>query len=293
MQLLIIWCVTFICLSRENKVSSCDVTTKVRRREIKRVSPGQNLTVKCPVQHCGKSFNVGWFKFSATLANWEAIPDTENIKITQKYDKENVISYLSFEQVSINDDGLYQCTAGHGNEVVSHSINISVSESNKGVENPDDDAVGSGSIDDDLSSLSILLICVTITLLIAAAIVLVLMCFHGCKRTWTRNYKNQEQEISTHMIPELPKTIALSSPSLRTPTSVLNDIYSSNKPERSTSPGLALTGNQQTVTYSTVKTEAPKSEVYAVINPLQRGTTVRNYTCKNDTKTNYAVINVT
>ncbi|XP_054887929.1 B- and T-lymphocyte attenuator-like [Poeciliopsis prolifica] len=218
-------------------VSSCDVTTKVPRGETKRVSTGQNLKVKCPVQHCGKSFNVGWSKFSATLANWEAIPDTENIKITQKYDKENVISYLSFEQVSINDDGLYQCTAGHNNEVVGHSINISVSEPNKGVENPDDDA---DSIDDGRSSLFIFLICVIIIFLIAAAIVWVPMCFHGWKQTWTCNNKNKAK-ISTHKTPE---SRAPSSPSLKTQISVLNDIYSSCKPgTTSPSPALTLTGN--------------------------------------------------
>ncbi|XP_032422765.1 uncharacterized protein LOC116722684 [Xiphophorus hellerii] len=292
MQLLIIWCAMFICLFRESKVSSCDVMAEVRRGETKRVSPGQNLTVECPIKHCGESVIVRWFKFSKTLKNWEAIPVMENIKITQKYDKENLISYLSLDQVSINDDGLYQCALGHSNEIVSHSINISVSELNKGVENADNNA---DSIDDDRTSLSIFLICVTIIFVIAAAIVLILVCFHGWKRTWIRNNQIQEQEISTHMIPGLPKMSAPASPRLRTQFSVLNDIYSSSKPERTTSssPALALTGNQLNVTYTTVKTEAPNVEMYAVINPLQRGATVRNYTCKPDAKTNYAVINVT
>ncbi|XP_016520630.1 uncharacterized protein LOC103129492 isoform X3 [Poecilia formosa] len=270
---------------------------EVLRGEAKRVSPGENLTVKCPVKHCGELFGVIWFKFSNTLETWENISDSENIRITQKDDKENLTSYLSFEQVSINDSGLYRCALGHSNEFTSHHINISVSELNKGVENPDDvdDEVGSDSVGDDRSWLSVFLICIAVIFLIAAAIVFVLLCFQGWKRTWTHNNTNQEQEISTHMIPELPKASAPSPPGLRTQFSVLNDIYSTRQPERtaSASPALALTGSQLAVTYTTVKTEAPNSEVYAVINPLQRGTTVRNYTCKQDTKTNYAVINVT
>ncbi|XP_016520629.1 B- and T-lymphocyte attenuator-like isoform X2 [Poecilia formosa] len=281
--------------SFEITVSSCEVMAKVRRGATKRVSPGQSLTVECPVKHCGESFNVIWSKFSNTK-NWENISDTENIRITQKNGKENLISYLSFEQVSIDDDGLYKCALGHSSVFVSHAINISVSELNKGVENPDDvdDEVGSDSVGDDRSWLSVFLICIAVIFLIAAAIVFVLLCFQGWKRTWTHNNTNQE-EISTHMIPELPKASAPSPPGLRTQFSVLNDIYSTRQPERtaSASPALALTGSQLAVTYTTVKTEAPNSEVYAVINPLQRGTTVRNYTCKQDTKTNYAVINVT
>ncbi|XP_017159234.1 uncharacterized protein si:ch211-214p13.8 isoform X2 [Poecilia reticulata] len=268
---------------------------EVLRGEAKRVSPGENLTVECPVKHCGESFSIIWFKFSNTLENWENISDTDNIRITQKDDKENLISYLSFEQVSINDDGLYRCALGHSNEFTSHHINISVSELNKGVENPDDDEVGSDSIGDDRSWLSVFLICITVVFLIAAAIVLILVFFQGWKRTWTRYNKHQEQEISLHMIPELPKASAPSPPGLRTHFSVLNDIYSTRQPERtaSASPALGLTGSQLAVTYTTVKTEAPNSEVYAVINHLQRGTTVRNYTCEQDSKTNYAVINVT
>ncbi|XP_032422617.1 uncharacterized protein LOC116722567 [Xiphophorus hellerii] len=282
MQPLIIWCTAFIWICGENEVSSCDVMAEVRRGETKRVSPGQNLTVECTVKHCGESFIVRWFKFSKTLKNWEAIPVMENIKITQKYNKENLISYLSLDQVSINDDGLYQCALGHSNEIVSHSINISVSELNKGVENTDNDA---DSIDDDRSSLSIFLICVTIIFVIAAAIVLILVCCHGWKQTWTCNNKNQA-EISTHMIPELPKTSASSSPSLRTPFSVLNDIYSSSKPEKtstSTSPALALTGN---VADTAANSQASNCAVYTMINYQQCVSPARNDTSKQDEKAN-------
>ncbi|XP_014858710.1 PREDICTED: uncharacterized protein LOC106927566 isoform X1 [Poecilia mexicana] len=213
---------------------------EVLRGEAKRVSPGENLTVKCPVKHCGESFGIIWYKFSNTLETWENISDSENIRITQKDDKENLTSYLSFEQVSINDSGLYRCASGHSNEFTSHHINISVSELNKGVENPDDDA---DSIGDDRSTLHFFLIGVTIIFPIAIAIVLILVCVQGWKQMWTCNNKNQEEK-PTRMLSELPETSASSSPSLRTQFSDLSNTCSSSKSERtSTSLALALTAN--------------------------------------------------
>ncbi|XP_017159233.1 uncharacterized protein si:ch211-214p13.8 isoform X1 [Poecilia reticulata] len=281
---------------------------EVLRGEAKRVSPGENLTVECPVKHCGESFSIIWFKFSNTLENWENISDTDNIRITQKDDKENLISYLSFEQVSINDDGLYRCALGHSNEFTSHHINISVSgiffprftcemlvfsplcesylfsfvaqELNNGVENPDDD---SDSIGDDRSSLHFFLIGVTIVFPIAIAIVLILVCVQGWKQMWTCNNNNQEEK-STRMTSELPETSASSSPSLRTQFSVLNNIYSSSKPERtSTSLALSLTGN---VADTAANSQASNYAVFTVINYQQCGAPARKYTCKQDETTN-------
>ncbi|MED6255591.1 hypothetical protein ATANTOWER_011743 [Ataeniobius toweri] len=98
----------------------------VKRGTTTRISPGQSLTVECPVEHCGKLFNVTWCKFSHT-SNCEIIPNMENIKIRQKQDQNKLISYLSFTQVSIKDDGLYRCDLGFNHNSVGHAINISVS----------------------------------------------------------------------------------------------------------------------------------------------------------------------
>uniref|UniRef100_A0A3Q2QVG6 Ig-like domain-containing protein n=1 Tax=Fundulus heteroclitus TaxID=8078 RepID=A0A3Q2QVG6_FUNHE len=87
----------------------------------------ENLTVKCPVKLCGKSFNVTWCKFSNTTI-CEIIPNMKNRSIRQEYHGDNLISYLTFNWVSINDDGLYRCDLGNGHKSVSHTINISHTE---------------------------------------------------------------------------------------------------------------------------------------------------------------------
>lgn len=106
--------------------SSCEIMLEVKRGTTQRVVPGQNVNVSCPGKHCGKSLNVTWCKVSNTSC--EQILQTENIKINQSYEKDELISFLSFKHISIIDDGFYRCKImGNIHNVFSHSINISVS----------------------------------------------------------------------------------------------------------------------------------------------------------------------
>ncbi|XP_047227011.1 uncharacterized protein si:ch211-214p13.8 [Girardinichthys multiradiatus] len=217
----------------------------------------------------------------------------ENIEISQKQDQNKLISYLSFTQVSIKDDGLYRCDLGFNHNSVGHVINISVSDLNEGIENSDNFAVDSNTSSDDYPWLPYFTICSSIVLLVTIVIVLTLVCFHGWKGTWTSNNRKQE-EISTHTIPELPKTSVLFSPTVRTQSSVLNDVNSSRKVERttSTSPPPAHIGNQPAVANTAAKTQVSNSVLYAVINYQQGGRADRRSACKQGEKINDAVVNV-
>ena len=107
--------------------ASCEVMLTVRRGTIRRVAPRENLKVSCPVKHCGESLDVTWCKV-VHINYCERIHKTENVEIRQNYGKDNLISYLSFKKVSVNDDGLYRCEViGRTPELFSHAINISVS----------------------------------------------------------------------------------------------------------------------------------------------------------------------
>lgn len=109
--------------SFEITVSSCEVEIYVRRGTTKNVSPGQSLTIKCPIKHCGTISNVTWCKFFDTM-HCGNILKTENTEIREENKGIKLVSYLKFKQISIDDEGLYQCVFGHG---VSHVTNISVS----------------------------------------------------------------------------------------------------------------------------------------------------------------------
>uniref|UniRef100_A0A3Q3J3C1 Ig-like domain-containing protein n=1 Tax=Monopterus albus TaxID=43700 RepID=A0A3Q3J3C1_MONAL len=104
-----------------------------RKGTTKKRAPNQSLTLKCPVRHCGESLDVTWCKLLAPN-HCDRIKETENIEITQdnntEYRKDQLISYLTFKQISVYDDGLYRCEltgSHHRYDQISHTINISVS----------------------------------------------------------------------------------------------------------------------------------------------------------------------
>lgn len=99
----------------------------VRRNSTWKTPPRQSLTVSCPVIHCGETLEVTWCKLFDSV-NCERIHETKNVKITQNPDKDKLISYLNFKEISIHDDGMYRCgLLGYNGSVISHSIIISVS----------------------------------------------------------------------------------------------------------------------------------------------------------------------
>uniref|UniRef100_A0A3P8RNK8 Ig-like domain-containing protein n=1 Tax=Amphiprion percula TaxID=161767 RepID=A0A3P8RNK8_AMPPE len=91
-----------------------------------KVAPQRSLTVSCPVKHCGRTLNITWCK--VLQSHCEQLNKTENVAVRQNHNQANdeLVSYLSFKQISIYDDGLYRCKfIGDRLGEFSHSIKIS------------------------------------------------------------------------------------------------------------------------------------------------------------------------
>lgn len=275
--LLIFHCLTFFCVYGRGQdwFSSCEVEVMVRRGTTWRVVPQQRLTVPCPVKHCGELLNVTWCKEMDTGCAW--INHTENVEIRQNenHGKDELISSLTFNRISIDDDGLYHCyIKGFEFEQNSHIINISVSDLNQGIENSDNNAgfaelssdAGDGDGDGEASWLPYFLICAGIALLVAVSTVLSYLRVHGFRRTVTFN-NTKGQEMSNHMIPELPKGSPPLTLFLPTHCSGKNDHHSPSTTNIPTSqPSLAANGNQPAD-----ENNASEHAAYAVIKHCLSG----------------------
>nr|XP_046260775.1 B- and T-lymphocyte attenuator [Scatophagus argus] len=280
---LLLYCFAFVCIygiRDQDWLPSCEVALMVKSGTTWKVTPRQSLTVKCPVKHCGESLNVTWCKM---LDKCEQINYTENVETRQTDGrvKDELISFLTFNQISIYDSGLYRCyLKGYKYEHVSHSINISVSDLNQGAQNPDINAVFAEELssvagDEPVSWLPYFSIFAGIALLVASLIILTLLSFHGKKRIMIYN-QTKRQEMSTHMIPDLPKASAPSTLFLQTHLSFKNDIYSPSTVERPpTQLAPTTSGNQPAVANTADESQVSDHAVYAVIDHRQRGISVR------------------
>ncbi|KAM7407245.1 hypothetical protein PAMA_003123 [Pampus argenteus] len=122
-------------------IPSCTATLMVKRRMTLKATPQQNLTVRCPVKRCGESLHVSWCKLLNTT-ECQRINNTKNVEITQMdNDDDELTSFLTLKWISTHDDGLYRCyIKGYKYELISHPINISVSDINHGLKNSDNSA---------------------------------------------------------------------------------------------------------------------------------------------------------
>ncbi|XP_078118943.1 B- and T-lymphocyte attenuator-like isoform X1 [Sander vitreus] len=263
-------CFTFVCIygRGQDLIPLCEVELMVQRGTTWKTVPQQRLTVSCPVKHCGESMRVTWCKRLDTN-KCEQINYTENVEITQndKHVKDKLISYLNFTRISINDSGLYQCLVkGYKYQQISHFINISVSDLNQDVENSDNNAhvlpiLVAG--DKDVSWLPYFFICAGIALLFATLTASTHLSCYCWKRILT--YKQSKtQEMSTHMIPDLPNGSAPSAPVLYDSSYIS---YSQSAAGRPPSPSPLMTnGNQPAVANTVNESQVFDHAVYAVIN---------------------------
>ncbi|XP_040004762.1 B- and T-lymphocyte attenuator [Xiphias gladius] len=264
----------------EDLFRSCEVRLTVHRGTTWKSASQQPVTVRCPVKHCGKSLNVSWCKLLDTNS-CERINNTENVEITQtdNYVEDELISYLTFKRISIYDDGLYRWDLkGYEYELISHIINISVSDLHQGVEtndNTDNIEVTSMNAagDEVVSWLPFLYICGGIALLVVTITVLTLLGFYGWRQTPT--YKSTKgQEISTHMIPDLPKGHAPSTPVLQAHF-MLNDIYSPSTAGTPPSAPSLITNGDQPLANTADESQVSDCAVYAEISHTKCGIRAR------------------
>ncbi|XP_010778022.1 uncharacterized protein si:ch211-214p13.8 isoform X2 [Notothenia coriiceps] len=217
-HLLICCCSTFVCISGKD-ISSCVMT--VQSGATYKTVPQHNVTVKCPVKYCGEPIRVTWCKLLDKAIECDQM-DKENIEITQTDTKDGLISYLTFTRITSQDDGLYRCSLkGYKSEQISHSINVSVSDSNTDIhdfdysadELPGSAAAAAAAVADageDVSWLPYFYICVGIALLVFTLIVLTMLDSYGWKRIMTFHHTKGKtlQERSSQMIPNLPSASA-------------------------------------------------------------------------------------
>ncbi|XP_067459863.1 B- and T-lymphocyte attenuator [Thunnus thynnus] len=288
--LLVFCCFTFVSIygKPSDSTSSCETKLVVRRGTIRKTAPQQNLTVRCTVKHCGQSLNVFWCKQVDTVT-CQQINNTKNVEITQSDDDvKKLTSFLTFKWISTHDDGLYRCDLrGNNYSLISHTINVSVSDIYQGVENVDysaDDESPSadGDGDKDMSWLPYFLIVVSFALLIITLTALTFLGFHGFKRKLTYNLK-KAQEMSTRTLPECCKGS----------TSSISVVHFSST-TAGTPPSLMTDGNQPTVAPTADKSQASDNAVYAAINHTQSMMPAREQgtSTEKDKKPQYATINV-
>ncbi|XP_036426714.1 B- and T-lymphocyte attenuator [Colossoma macropomum] len=109
----------------------CVPAVRVRKNTVYRGSSKSLLRVPCPVTYCEEIPTVRWFRIKDTD---KSIPvsETDQVTVTQEWstaDEKEIISYLSFKSLSVQDDGIYRCAAAGSNSTSeSHSINVSVSD---------------------------------------------------------------------------------------------------------------------------------------------------------------------
>ncbi|XP_049450153.1 B- and T-lymphocyte attenuator [Epinephelus fuscoguttatus] len=303
---LLIFCFfTFVCINGRGQGSplSCEVKIMVQQGTTWKTGPQQNVTISCPVKHCGESPRVTWCKLLDAYKCKRISNPSENVEIRQTdvHGKDELISYLTFTRISIRDDGLYRCyLKGPKYEEVSHTINVSVSDLNQGTEYSDNNAGLSHLAKNNADKLSgaghesalwlpYFYICVCIALVVLTLTVLTFLSFYGWKRIGTYNLTKRQvsQEMSTHVIPDLPKGNA--------PLSlVLCDTYSPRTEERPPlQPPQMTTGIQHGLGNTADGSQVSDSAVYAIINHQQLGRTAREHhaATKQNKKAEYATIN--
>ena len=92
-----------------------------------RASPQEQVELKCPVLHCGKSVHIVWCKVLDTDLRCHKIRNSEHIQINKTMLLENkLVSVLRFRKVSVHDSGVYSCKEENFG-AVGHFISVRVS----------------------------------------------------------------------------------------------------------------------------------------------------------------------
>ncbi|XP_041740777.1 B- and T-lymphocyte attenuator-like [Coregonus clupeaformis] len=198
-HILLVLCLLFLVCIHGNAQGPCEIEVPIKRNTVWNAVPQKRLTINCPVKHCGETLRVTWCKFED--ANCKQIHETEQVKIGWKpFDRwsEDRIAFLDFKNISINDNGSYRCgMAGHKSSIISHAINVSVSDSNLKMTSTTDhntnDSPNAKLDEKYLSWKPYVYICVGIVLLVVMVTAISFLCLYGCKGS-TRSTNNRIME---------------------------------------------------------------------------------------------------
>ncbi|XP_062288105.1 B- and T-lymphocyte attenuator [Scomber scombrus] len=288
-SVLIFYCFKFVSIygKPQNLISSCETKLMVQRGMGWKAAPWQNLTVSCTVKLCGESLNVSWCKLTDTI-HCQRINNRRNVEITQTdNDVKELTSFLTFKWISTRDDGLYRCDLKeYKYELISHTINISVSDIYHGVESSDNGADDKSQsvvydVDKATSWLPYFVIVISISFLVLSLTAITFSCFYAWKRILTNN-PTKAQEISIHTLPEDSKgSVPSTSAMHHSPTNA------------GTPPSLMTNGNQPTVAHTADNSQVSDHAVYAAINHKQSRMPAREQrTSTKHDNPEYASINV-
>ncbi|XP_037395032.1 uncharacterized protein LOC119263587 [Pygocentrus nattereri] len=108
----------------------CVPAVRVRKSTVYKGSSKSPLRVPCPVSYCEQIPTVRWSRLDSD--QWIPVSETDQVTVTQDHStagEKEIISYLSFKNVSVQDGGLYRCVAAGSNSTSqSHNINVSISD---------------------------------------------------------------------------------------------------------------------------------------------------------------------
>ncbi|CAN9497650.1 unnamed protein product [Ophioblennius macclurei] len=219
--LVILSCSAFVglCGRGEDMPDSCQVQLLVRRGTTVTTLPQQKVTIHCLLKHCGRPFNVAWCKVK-TLKPYhcERVNQTENVTIAQTPDtlEDKLTSFLTFKNISVGEAGLYRCLLA---DSISHTINVSVSDTNQGHQNSDDHAARHSLKTDKVSRvwLPYFAIFCGIALPVVTLTILTILIFQYRHHKAMRSY-SARQEPFRHVTPEIA---VCNAPSIPVPQSRL------------------------------------------------------------------------
>ncbi|XP_048871671.1 B- and T-lymphocyte attenuator-like isoform X3 [Brienomyrus brachyistius] len=108
----------------------CPVEIRVARNTIASAVENSSVALHCPVKHCEPRPAVTWCKLWSP-AHCVTVNATDNIKMQWKYSETEPntgTSDLIFTRVSMGDAGQYRCGVYGTVTIVSHHINVSVTD---------------------------------------------------------------------------------------------------------------------------------------------------------------------
>ncbi|KAI4888358.1 hypothetical protein NFI96_000293 [Prochilodus magdalenae] len=108
----------------------CVPVVRVRKYTAFGAPRNNRLKISCPVEYCEEIPTVRWFRVDETGRS-VPVNQTDEITVTEERStaEREIISHLTFRNISIQDDGIYKCQVSaldYTSE--SHNINVSVSD---------------------------------------------------------------------------------------------------------------------------------------------------------------------
>ncbi|XP_026074815.1 uncharacterized protein LOC113053758 isoform X2 [Carassius auratus] len=182
---------------------------KVQRGTVHKAFINKPLKISCNLLYCEEQILiVTWTK--EDLKEWIPVSEADQMSTSQNYsssDPKMLSSYLTFTNMSKHHDGLYRCELKSSNfSIVSHYINVSVSDDMLEDEMPSEKSETTDSISDSgLWWLPYLFISLGIVILVAMITLISILFINGFKSSRRKKaHRPQVQYTATSFLPSSP-----------------------------------------------------------------------------------------